>query len=41
VEKGFKPFPPIEPGKPESMQQLLLADLQQYRDRLDKQSGVR
>jgi tetratricopeptide (TPR) repeat protein len=38
VEKGLKLFPAVEPGKPVSMQQAtLLADLKQYRERLDKQ----
>jgi tetratricopeptide (TPR) repeat protein len=42
VEKGLKPFPPIEPGKPVSMQQTtLLADLKQYRERLDKQRAAK
>jgi tetratricopeptide (TPR) repeat protein len=37
VENGLKRFPPIETGKPVSMQQTsLLADLKQYRERLDK-----
>ena len=38
VENGLKLFPPIETGKPVSMQQTsLLADLKQYRESLDKQ----
>ena len=38
VEKGTKLFPPVEPGKPVSMQQAgLLADLKEYRRQLEKQ----
>jgi non-specific serine/threonine protein kinase/serine/threonine-protein kinase len=40
VETALKPFPPVEPGKPVSMQQSsLLADLKEYRARLEKQHG--